>query len=74
MRRQTSREKISVAARRSETAFPVSASSTFDPALHGRGVAKIKVGGTSGGEADIAAAKAIDPRVGGLRSTQVFSR
>ena len=33
------------------------------PSLYGRGVAKLKTGDTAGGNADIAAAKAIEPDI-----------
>jgi hypothetical protein len=65
MRCRTSQQKISLAAVRKDS-FPAPANSTFAPALRGRGLAKIKIGDTARGEADIAAAKAIDPRVGEL--------
>jgi len=42
-------------------------------ALHGRGLAKVKKGDTLGGEADIAAAKAIDPRIADLLAKNGFN-
>jgi hypothetical protein len=46
---------------------------TFAPALHGRGLAKVKKADTLGGEVDIAAAKAVNPRVAELFAKNGFN-